>query len=85
MRKNKITTMLIVINLILTTMNNSYFIFNLCWATTRGTALIARKTPKYVISSVSLPEHIKFNQALVSGNTNYKLESNIHLLQTVIK
>ena len=50
--------MLIVMNLILMPFNNSYYIFNLFWTTTGGTALIARKTPTNVISSVSLPDHI---------------------------
>ena len=49
-----------------------------------GTALIACKTPTNVISSVSLLEHIQFNQVRVSGNANFKLESNIHLPQTVL-
>ena len=43
---------------ILMQINNSYYIFNLFWKTTRGTALIACKTPTNVISSVSLPEHM---------------------------
>ena len=58
MWKKKITKMLIVMNLILMTINNSYFMFNTFWKTTGGTALIACKTPTNVISSVSLPEHI---------------------------
>ena len=58
MWKKKINTMLIVMNLILMKINNSYFIFNLFWTPPGGTALIARKTPTNVISSVSLPEHI---------------------------
>ena len=58
MRKKKITTMLIVMNLIFMTINNSYYIFNFLWKTTGGTALIACKTPTNVISLVSLPEHI---------------------------
>ena len=58
MWKKKITIMLIVMNLILMTINNSYFIFNLFRTTTGGTALIACKTPTNVISSVSLLEHI---------------------------
>ena len=73
MWKKKITIMLIVMNLILMTINNSYFIFNLFWTSSGGTALIACKTPTNVISSVSLPENISFNQALVSGNANSKL------------
>ena len=81
MWKKKITTMLIVMNLILMRINNYYYMFNLFWTTTGGTALIACKTPTNSISSVSLPEHIKFNEAFVSGNANYKLESNIHLTQ----
>ena len=58
--------------------------FNYLWTTIGETALIACKTPTNVISSVSLPEHIKFNEAFVSGNENSKLESNIHLPQRVI-
>ena len=65
--------------------NNSYYMFNYLWRTIGGTALIACKTPTNVISSVSLPEHIKFNKDFVSGNANSKLESNIHLPQTVIQ
>ena len=34
MLKKKITTMMIVINLILTPINNSYYIFNIFWTTT---------------------------------------------------
>ena len=85
MWNKEITTILIVMNLILMPINNSYYMFNFLWTTIGGTALIARKTPKNVISSVSLPEHIKFNEAFVSGNANSKLESNIHLPQTVIQ
>ena len=58
MWKKKITTMLIVMNLILMQINNSYYMFNYLWTTTGGTALIACKTPTNVISSVSLQEHI---------------------------
>ena len=58
MWKKKITTMLIVMNLILMTINNSYFMLNIFWTTTLWNALIACKTPTNVISSVSLPEHI---------------------------
>ena len=58
MWKKKITTMLIVMNLILIPNNNSYYIFNFLWSTIGGTAIIACKTPTNVISSVSLPEHI---------------------------
>ena len=58
MWKKKITTMLIVMNLILMPINNSCYIFNRCWTTTGGNALIACKTPTNLISSVSLPEHI---------------------------
>ena len=58
MRKYKITTMLIVMNLILMRINNSYYIFNVLWKTIGGTDLIACKTPTNVITSVSLPEHI---------------------------
>ena len=57
MWKNKITTVLIVMNLILMKINNSYFIFHIFWIPTGGTALIACKTPTNVISSVSLPKH----------------------------
>ena len=65
--------------------NNSYYMFNFIWTNIGGTALIACKTPTNVTSSVSLPEHIKFNEAFVSGNSNFKLESNIYLPQTVIQ
>ena len=58
--------------------------FNFLWTTIAGTALTACKTPENVISSVSLPEHIQFNEAFVSGNANSKLESNINLPQTII-
>ena len=58
MWKKKITTMLIVMNLILMTINNFYFIFYIFWTPSGGTDLIACKTPTNVISSVSLPEHI---------------------------
>ena len=58
MWKKKITTMMIVMDLILMPIINSYYIFNLFGATTGGTALIAFKTPTNVISSVSLPEHV---------------------------
>ena len=58
MWKKKITTMLIVMNLILIPINNSYYMFNILWTTIGGTYLIACKTPTNVISSVSLPEHI---------------------------
>ena len=58
MWKKKITTMMIVRNLILMPIDNSYYIFNIFWTTTGGTTLIACKTPTNVISSVSLPEHI---------------------------
>ena len=58
MWKKKITTMLIVMNLILMQTNNSYYMFNFLWTTIGGTALITCKTPTNVISSVSLPEHI---------------------------
>ena len=56
--RKKITTMLIVMNLILMRINNSYYIFNFLWTTIGGTAIIACKIPTNVISSVSLPEHI---------------------------
>ena len=85
MWKKKITTMLIVMNMILMRINKSYYMFNYLSTIFGGTALIACKTPTNVISSVSLPEHIKFNQARLSVNANSKLESNIHLPQTVIK
>ena len=52
MWKKKITTMFIVRNLILMQINNSYYMCNLFWTTTGGTALIASKTPTNVISSV---------------------------------
>ena len=73
MWKKKITTMLIVMNLILMRINNYYYMFNYLWIPIGGTAPIACKTPTNVISSVSLPEHIKFNEAVVSGNANFKL------------
>ena len=72
--KKNITTMLIVVNLILMPINNSYYIFNFIWTTIGGNDLITCKTPTNVISSVSLPEHIQFNEAFVSGNANSKLE-----------
>ena len=56
--EEKITKMLIVMNLILMPINNSCYIYNFIWKTIVGTTLIACKTPKIVISSVSLPEHI---------------------------
>ena len=71
--KKKITTMLIVMNLILMPINNSYYTFDFVWTNIGVTALIACKTPTNVISSVSLPEHIKFNEDFVSGNADYKL------------
>ena len=55
MWKKKITTMLIVMNPILTTINNSYFIFNIFWTPLGGTALIARKIAINPFLSVSLP------------------------------
>ena len=58
MRKKKITTMLIVMNLILMRINNSYYMFNFLWTTIVGTSLVACKTPTNVTTSVSLPEHI---------------------------
>ena len=72
-------------NLILMKINNSYYMFNFLWKTIGRTALIARKTPTNVISSVSLPQHIQSNEAFVSGNANSKLESNIHLPQILIQ
>ena len=42
--KKKITSMLIVMNPIFMTTNNSYFVFNLFWTPSGGTALIAFKT-----------------------------------------
>ena len=85
MWKKNITTMLVLMNVILMPINNSYYIFNIFWTTTGGTALISFKTRTNVISSVSLPEHIYFNKTYVSGNADSKLESNIHLPQTVIQ
>ena len=41
MWKKKITTTLIVMNLILMTINNSYFMFNIFWTPSGGTAIIA--------------------------------------------
>ena len=58
MWKKKITKMLILMNLILMRINNSYYMLNFLWTAIGGTALIACKTPTNVISSVSLPEHI---------------------------
>ena len=58
MCKKNMNTMLIVMNLILMRINNSYYMFNFLWTTIGGTALIAYKTTTNVISSVSLPEHI---------------------------
>ena len=58
MWKKKITTMLIVMNPILMTINNSYLIFNIFWAPEGGTDLLACKTAIDSILSVSLPEHI---------------------------
>ena len=52
MWKKKITTMLIVMNLILMQINSSYYMFNFLWTTIGGTALIACKKPTNVISSV---------------------------------
>ena len=50
MWKKKINKMLIVMNPILMTINNSYFIFNIFWTPSGGTALIECKTPTNVIS-----------------------------------
>ena len=47
--------------------------FSYLWTTIGGTAPIACITPTNIISSVSLPEHIKFNEAFVSGNANSKI------------
>ena len=47
--------------------------FNYLLTTIGGTAPIACITQTNVISSVSLPEHIKFNEAFVSGYANFKL------------
>ena len=58
MWKKKITTMLIVMNLILLRISNSYHMFNFLGTNIGGTTLTACKTPTNVISSVSLPEHI---------------------------
>ena len=52
MWKKKITTMLIVMNLILMRINNSYYMFNYLWTTIGGTPPIACKTSTNVISSV---------------------------------
>ena len=73
MWKKKITTMLIVMNMILMRINNSYYMFNFLWTTIGGTDPIACITPTNVISSVSLPEHIKCNETFLSGNANSKL------------
>ena len=53
--------------------------FNYLWTNIGGTAPISCKTPTNVISAVALPEHIKFNEAFVSGNANSKLESYISI------
>ena len=84
-RKMKMTTIYIVMILMMMIINKSYFIFNLLWKTSGGTALIAYNIPNFLISSVSLPRHIYFRQSCVSGNATSKLESNIHLTQTVIQ
>ena len=68
MWKKKITTMLIVMNLILIRINNSYYMFNCLWTTIGGTALIACKTPTNVISSVSLPLTKASLNYICSGN-----------------
>ena len=49
MWKKKITTMLIVMNMILMQINNSYYMFNYLWKTIGGTAPIACITPTNVI------------------------------------
>ena len=59
--------------------------FNYLWTNIGGTAPTACIAPTNLISSVSLPEHTKYNEAFVSGNANSKLESNIHLPQTVMQ
>ena len=58
MWRKKITKMLIVMNPILMTIDNSYLIFNIFWTPSGGTARIACKTEINSILSVSLPEHI---------------------------
>ena len=58
MWKKKINTMLMVTNLILIPINNSYYMFNILSGTIGGTALIACKTPTNIISPVSLTEQI---------------------------
>ena len=58
MRKKKITTMFILMNLILMRINKSYYMFNFLWTTIGGTAPIACKAPTNVISSVSLPDNM---------------------------
>ena len=73
MWKKKITTMMTVMNLILMRINNSYSMLDCLWTTIGGTAPIACKTPTNVISPLPLPEHIKYNEAFVSGNANSKL------------
>ena len=67
MWKKKITTILILMNLILMPINNSYYIFNFIWTTIGGTALIARKTPTDVISS-ALPLTKASLNCICSGN-----------------
>ena len=47
--------------------------FNYLWTTIGGTAPIACITPTNVRSSVSLPEHIKVNEAFVSGNAKFQI------------
>ena len=68
MWKKKITTMLIVMNLILMTINISSFVFNLFWAPSGGTALISCKKTANVISSVSLPLTKAWLNYICSGN-----------------
>ena len=58
MWKMKITTIYIVMIPMMMIINNSYFIFNLLWTTSGGTAIIACKTPTNIIPSVSLPHHV---------------------------
>ena len=53
--------------------NNSYYMFNFLWTAIGGTDLIACKTPTNVISSVSLQEHIYFNETFVSGNAKFQI------------
>ena len=58
MWKMKINTMQIVMILMMMIINNSYFIFNILWKNSGGTALIACKKKMNLFSSVSLPRHV---------------------------